>query len=495
MNSLNGLNQINEELSTKKETSTEIEVQDIALTELNFKNFFVKYQSDNFKYCPELGGWYIWNGKYWQHDDGEVYITDKVESMLELVMLKAQTEENNKLYAKVLGFQTNQKFNSIISMAKKNKDTRVSPSIFDNNPYLLNCNNGTVDLKTGILHPFNKKQFITKIVNTDYKPHSISEIWDNFISKLMCNKKEEIDFLQKALGYCITGSQHEKCFFMFVGETNTGKTTLVECIKDLLGEQYATVLDADDIVKKQHDNSSYNLATLQGKRFVSVSELEEGQRLSVGLMKKLTGSDTITVRQIYCPSYKLNSQAKIIIYTNEMPAMSDYSGAIWDRLMPLRFDYQFKGSERDKNFKDKLINERPAILKWLVDGAVKMLKDGLAKTKEMQEDCDTYQSENDVIGKFIEEFCEVGKDYEFNFMELQKSINKMAKDVQTMKRVTTNTLTTYLNSRGFVYKRTEHKRYWTGLKIKANYYQNYQNQTKNYQDYAVKDTEDFSNFL
>jgi putative DNA primase/helicase len=264
----------------------------------------------------------------------------------------------------------------MIDLAKTETGIPIKPSRLDADPWLLNCTNGTLDLRTGTLHAHNRKHLCTKLVPVDYDPAATCPLWDKFLNRIMGNNAVTTEFLQRLIGYSLTGSIEEQVMFIAYGLDQNGKTTLFEIICTLFGD-YARTADASLLLLKRGDGPRYDVARLEGARLVLTSEITASGQLDEALVKLMTGGDKITARRLYCEEEEYYSTYKIVLRTNHMPRISGVDHAIWRRLKPIPFNETIPEKEQDKKLGQKLLAELPGILAWAVRGCLDWQKNGL----------------------------------------------------------------------------------------------------------------------
>jgi putative DNA primase/helicase len=251
-------------------------------------------------------------------------------------------------------------------------DLVVSPKELDTDPMLLNVENGTVDLRTGSLRPHLLEDLITKLAPVEFDPKAKAPRFLKFLLKQALVDDELIAFVQRFLGYSLTGWTEERTLAVLYGVGKNGKSTLVELFQDLLGD-YAGVANPNTIMHQRYGDSTaqYQLAELVGKRFVSVSETKRGVELEEATVKQITGSDTISARAPYGKPFSYRPQFKIWLSTNHKPEIPDGSEAIWDRIRLIPFTQRFEdGKGADPKLPAKLREELPGVLAWAVKGCV-----------------------------------------------------------------------------------------------------------------------------
>jgi putative DNA primase/helicase len=309
---------------------------------------------------------------------------------------------------------------SMIHLTKK-KVRQASASDFDQDPWTLNTENGTVDLRTGTLRPHRPEDLLSKMIPLRYDQHAECPQFMAFLFRIMgshpdasegdnINAEQMVSYLQKAFGCAATGKP-EKLLFVLYGEGNNGKTTLLEVIRDALGDkEYAGQVQVDSLMIRPKEAVSSNavntdLADLQGCRFVSSSEVEQGQRLSLSRVKYLTGLGQIKARRLRENMITFQPTYKLFLDCNHRPVITDPNDAIWNRVKCIPFKIQIPKDEIDKDLPTKLRTELPGILFWIVEGAVLYHREGLGDPPDVTAATEQYRQESDRLKEFFEDRC------------------------------------------------------------------------------------------
>ncbi len=353
--------------------------------------------------------WYYFTGKKWQRD-----FTGEVEKLIDLQLQQLKQEagyyENDemkrKAFAKHVKYSRSNKGKVAL---KKEAAHQVSilPGAFDGNPWQLNCQNGVLDLRSGDLQEHDSTQLLSKITNTEYSDNFQCPQWLAFLHQIFDNDQEMICYIQKALGYSLSGSTEEQCMFFCVGNGRNGKSTFLDIISDILGD-YACNMQPETLMVKQYNNgANSDIARLRGARFVTSVEPNEGTRLNEGLIKQLTGGDRVTARFQYGHEFEYVPEFKIWMGTNHKPIIRGTDLGIWRRMHLIPFQVQIPEDQVDKNLKEKLRQEYSAILNWILEGCLLWQQEGLTMPKAVKQAVNEYKSDMDIIQAFIEECCEV----------------------------------------------------------------------------------------
>lgn len=372
-----------------------------------------------FKYDVTSNSWIYFNKKYWVYDKSSIQVSrlmkvikdalDKYSKSPDLYMLNAsqgsiKSIEDFQKQIKRLGSRRVRE--SIIQDAQCECPT--DKNLFDTDKYLLNCINGTLNLKTFELYNHKASDLITKITCVEYKPGVKSDLWEKFIFDIMEGNLEKIKYLQKCMGYALTGDTScETIFILYGATTRNGKSTLIETIMYMLGytKGYAAQANPESLALKNRDSGTANgdIARLDGVRFLNVSETTKKMVLDVALIKSLTGRDTITARHLYEKEFQFTPVFKLFMNTNYLPRITDPTIFSSGRINVIRFNRHFEENEQDKTLKDKLRepSNLSGILNWCLEGLDLYYKEGLEPPQIIKDETLKYKEDNDNIGNFI----------------------------------------------------------------------------------------------
>ena len=364
------------------------------------------------RYCYPEKRWYYYDSRRWCEDRTGVVrsmVDDVVEAMrgdldayLDAMGGNLDTEELEKNYMKHLKKSRSQSSKTAM-LAEAEHLSPVLPEDFDRHDYALNTPSGVVDLTNGEILPHDLEQMLTKISLAEFTDRTDCPTWERFLDEIFDGRTELIRFVQKAVGYSLTGSTDEQCMFFCVGDGQNGKSTFMETLADVLGD-YAANVQAKTLLSKGTSNDiSSDIARLKGPRFVTCAEPNEGARLDEGLIKQLTGGDRVTARRLYADEMEFVPQFKIWMGTNHKPIIRGRDYGIWRRLRIIPFDVKIPQDKIDRRLKYKLRAEYPGILHWAVDGCLAWQREGLAMPQEVENALQDYKNEMDVLSAFLSE--------------------------------------------------------------------------------------------
>lgn len=310
------------------------------------------------------------------------------------------SSERKKTAAHAMRSESVRALKAMIEMAQSEIVLKAEPREFDADPWLLNVVNGTVDLRSGELLPHNPDYRITKVAGCAYDQHASCPTWLSHLYRIMSGDEESIAFLQRLLGYCLTGITTEQVVSVWYGTGANGKSVTEEAVRGVLGD-YATGSDFRTFMVARQDGPRNDLARLAGARFVTASESSADQQLNEALIKQATGGEPLTVRFLHQEHFEYVPQFKLALLTNHKPEIRGTDSGIWRRIRLIPFTVTIPPAEQDKELAEKLRAELPGILKWMVVGCLAWQREGLDPPQSICEATAAYRSEMDVIGTFL----------------------------------------------------------------------------------------------
>jgi putative DNA primase/helicase len=380
----------------------------------NSARLVIKF-GDVIRYIPEHEAWVVWTGQVWARDTGPRLAQMLHETNMEYEAA-AKDLPKGRRKAALKWVETSQggtHRREAIAGARDMPGVQQSRDAFNIDPFLLNCSNGTLNLHTGELQPHNRADFLTRQLRIPYDPDATAPRWDAFLLRIMGQSRELIDFLQRAVGYSLTGDIREHCLFLLHGSGRNGKTVFLETIAAMLGPyadaaEFATFLYHG--VKPDADARN-GFAKLAGLRYVTADESSSGGgRFDEGALKMVTGGGRIVSRHIYENEFTFTPQFKLWFATNDKPEIRDSGDAIWQRVRLIPFLVQIPLEERDLTLADTLIaDELPGVLRWAVEGCALWFEYGLAPSEIMERAVTEYREDSDALGPFVEDYGETGE--------------------------------------------------------------------------------------
>jgi putative DNA primase/helicase len=383
-------------------------LRDTIGTDLTNAERFAALHGDRARYVPSWG-WLTWDGRHWRRDVTEEICRLTIETVKEIYSEAAKADNSSRRQALAdwaKRSESRQRLEAIISLG--GPLCAAHPDQFDTDPWLFNLLNGTLDLRTGELLEHRLNDFITKLALVEYDPEALAPTWDAFLNRIFAGNQNLICFVQKALGYGLTGDTGEQCLFILWGAGANGKSTLVNAIHAILGD-YALATPPETLLSKRQDCIPNDVARLRGARFVTAIESAEGRRLNEPLIKAFAGGDRIIARFLHREYFEFLPTFKIFIATNHKPVIRGTDHAIWRRIRLIPFTETIPEEEQDRSLPQRLIAEAPGILNWLIKGCLAWQQEGLGMPDEVKMATESYRSEMDTMAAFFADRCMISE--------------------------------------------------------------------------------------
>jgi len=415
--------------------SAETATSGILLTDMGNATRFALAHSNQVKYTQNLG-WLVWVGTHWAQDetgapmrlarqtaaaifDEAARHSERAKSCIEEMKLvsaddrdaldKLTAEKNKaeglagKAVAWAMKSQSRARLSAMIDLGESERAIVRFTSHFDRDSWLFNCANGTLDLQTGKLSDHDPAQLLTHCSPVDYDPGATCPTWERFLLEIFDDDQMLVDYVQKAIGYSLTGGTREQCLFFMHGCGANGKSTFAQAIFGEVMGDYHCKSAVDTILQRQNTYIPNDVARLRGARAVVVSEVPEGRRLNESLVKDLTGGDPITARFLHQEFFEFTPSFKLWMYGNHKPVIRGTDLGIWRRMRLIPFGVTFAEADQDRTLPDKLRAERAGILAWAVRGCQLWQADGLTSPKAVKDATSEYREGMDVVGQFLGE--------------------------------------------------------------------------------------------
>lgn len=358
------------------------------------------------RYCAAWESWLAWDGRRWTVDDDDE-VRRRAKSTVRAILNEAGTitdDHRRKAHAAfAFASESSARITAMIHEAKSEAGVPVKHQDLDADPWLLNCLNGTLDLRTGKLQPHRRSDLITKLCPVEYRPDATCPLWNSTLRLFFAEDQELIHYWQRLCGYFLSGVVRDHILPVCYGVGSNGKSTMLETQMAVMGEDYAMKAPSGFLMSKHQESHPCDKADLFGKRLVVAIETEEGRRLDESLIKELTGGDTVRARRMRENFWQFRPTHKVALATNHRPTVRGTDNGIWRRLRLVPFAVKMEGDKADTNMGEKLRAEYPGILAWAVRGCLAWQKEGVVEPACVAEATADYRSEQDVFGSFMEE--------------------------------------------------------------------------------------------
>jgi len=425
-------------------------------TDLGNAKRLVHHHGENIRYSPESKLWLVWNGKRWEKD-----ITGGIDRKAKQTVISIASEGYSQDILKhAMQSQAAGRIKNMMTLAKTEEGIPVSTKDLDSDKWLLNCQNGTIDLRTGRLMDYRKEDLITKMIPVNYDPDAVCPRFKAFLNQIMNGNKNLIGFLQRAFGYSLTGDISEQCIFFAYGTGANGKSTLFEVLRFLFAE-YAQQTDFNTFLQNKNASMTNDLARLKGARFVTAVETEAGKRLSEVIVKQISGGEPITARFLYGEYFEFVPTFKVFWAANHRPDVFGTDNGIWRRIHLIPFDVTITEDQRDTRLPEKLRNELSGILTWCVKGCLEWRKNGLNPPDEVKYATNEYRKEQDSLENFIEECCKLDDNCTIQKSILYETYKKWSEE----KSISKKAFGTKMKEKGYTDKKSGNW-IWSGITLK-----------------------------
>lgn len=389
-------------------------------------------------YCEPLGGWLVWDGKRWQPnavgqvqrmahqvarnlyaEAGKLYARAETETDQEKRKATVASAESAGKHAAATESATRQR--AMLDLAWALEGVAVLPDAWDADPWLLNVNNGTVDLRTGELRPHDRADMLTKLAPVDYDPSADAPTWRAHLERFL----PEADVrrqVQRTLGVALVGDVLEEALDIWHGTGANGKTTTERAIESILGE-YAQNAAPNLLIASRYDNHPTELADLRGSRLVFDAEIGDARTLDEAKVKKLTGGEPITARFMRQDFFRFARTFSLVMLVNHLPNISGADDGIWRRirLIPWRVRIPEAEQRPQSEIVPALVAEGPGILRWMLEGLADWQRQPRWTADAVTEATESYKAEQDRLGAFLADCCEMGPHYTASVAELYEA--------------------------------------------------------------------------
>jgi len=435
-------------------------------TDLGNARRFVRQHGEKLRYCKPWGKWLVWTGVRWEEDRTGIVLRLARETVANIYIEAAHATEHKMLATHAMKSESEARLKAMVSLAESEPGIPVLPEQLDADPWLLNVLNGTIDLRTGELLPHRRENYITKLAPVDYDAEAPCPLWLGFLNRIFDARQSLIDYVQAAVGYSASGSTREQCWFLGYGRGQNGKSTFRETVKAALGD-YAAVTETRTFLQERYEGVRNDLARLPGVRYLTCMETESGKKLSEGLVKLVTGGDTISARFLFHEPFEFKPIFKLWLSANHKPRITGTDYATWRRIRLLDFGVTIPEEERDPDLQDKLRAELPGILAWAVQGCLDWQQHGLPTPEDVTQATEDYRAEQDAVGGFIGECCQQNPGAYVTATAIYKAYEEWCK-ASGEKPLRKTDFGAYLAEKGYIADR-KYKlgRFWQGLQLQG----------------------------
>jgi len=399
-------------------------------TDTGNAELFASRYSGRLKYDHQRKKWFLWKEQWWEADcDGEVYRLGKEVARCRYVdAIGIENLDERKDESKwAIASESRQRIESMLSLARAERQIADSGNHWDKDPFLLGVANGIVDLKTGLRREGRQQDRVTLHSDVEFKPGATCPRFEQFLKEIFTNNADLIDFIRRAVGYSISGVTKEQVLFLLYGAGANGKGVFTNTILKVFGH-YSYNMPFSTFERNARTAIPNDLAALAGRRFIVSSETNDGTCLNEARVKALVHGDPVTARHLYGEFFTFTPQAKFWLAVNHRPRVFDDSLGFWRSVLLVPCERQFIGSDADKNLQEALLDEAPGILAWTVHGCLEWQKRGLDPPESVRIATEEYRRESDPLGEFLACKCTLGEEYSVKAAKFYKVYKDWAEE-------------------------------------------------------------------
>lgn len=440
------------------------------LTDWGNAQRLVAQHGRDLKYCYDWGKWLIWDNKRWAVDNTGAAMRRAKATVRSIFTEISRAEDDKQQKAiKQWAFESERawRLEAMLKLAQSEPGIAITPDQLDRDIWLLNCENGVLDLRTGELREHDRGQLITKLAPVKYLADAACPTWERFLETILPDEDVR-DFVQRAAGYSLTGSVAERVLLVLWGGGRNGKSTLLSTLISTLGD-YAMMTPKETFVARRDDTIPNDVARLKGARMVAASESEEEHHLAEGLVKQMTGNEPISARFMRGEWFDFMPQFTPWFGTNHRPNIRGTDKAVWDRIRLIPFTVRIPDEDVDQDLPTKLRAELPGILAWAVRGCLlwQTVDLSLGNTPPaVRQATDEYRSDMDLLAGFLDECCTLGETELARSNEIYVAYSDWSK-ANNEKPRSARWLAQQLGERGFDRGRDKQSRFWIGISVSA----------------------------
>jgi len=376
-------------------------------------------------------------------------------------------ERGKKMISQAITAHNLPRIQAMLRLAISEPDMAVTDRELDTNPYQLGVLNGVVNLKTGEHIDNQPHYYITRYCNANFEDDAVCPNWIRFLYQIFEEDEATIESVQLLLGYTLTGLVTEEIAVICYGVGSNGKSVFGNVINQILGG-YSTTAASTVLTTRRSDDASprNDLAALAGARYVSINELQAGDRLDEQVVKMIAGREPISARFLHKEFFEYMPTFTAWLRTNHKPIVTGEDDGIWRRLVLLRFNRKFSDGEKDPNLEEKLLAESQGILQWMLEGARKYFADGLRLSPRILHEHAKYRTESDLLGEFLADVMQADANAKINQNTAYEAWTNWCK-LNGFRLSTKKSFTQRLAERGFPDGKSGSNRFYVGLKLQV----------------------------
>lgn len=435
-------------------------------TELGYAHRFVEVFGDQLRFVATWSvghQWLVWDGQRWAADttgQAKRWMKTIARTVTNEALAIADDQARKQALREAKRGESNSAVMGALALAAIDARVVVDHQDLDADPWLLNCTNGTLDLRTGHLRPHQPEDLLTKLARAQYAPAAVGQVFDEFLTRVQPDDQLRA-FLARLLGHALIGQLIEHVLPIFWGDGANGKSTLLDAVIAALGD-YGGTAAPGLLTARNFDAHPTEIADLFGLRLARIDETDENRRLAEGTVKRLTGDRLLKARRMRENFWEFDASHTFVMLTNHKPLVAGTDEGIWRRLRLVPFSVVIPEDERDEHLPERLGSELDAILAWLVAGCTRWQTEGLAEPAAVVEATAAYRAESDAIGRFLTERCFTAQVAKVQSSALYQAWSRWCIG-EGLEAGTNKAFTTALQNRGYDSTKSDGRMVWQGL--------------------------------
>lgn len=397
------------------------DLQDTPLTDAGNAEAFARAHAGAVRYDHSRRAWLLWRPPVWRPDqDGEItrLFLDNLRERQRLAMDIPDDHRRREIVQHLLASESHYRVTSALNLARAIKPLAMSGQEFDRHPDLLVVTNGVINLTTGAFREGRPDDYLTQQAGMAYDPAARAPRWEAFIAEVFGGDPDLAAFVQRAVGYSLTGWTKEQVFFFLYGEGWNGKSTFLGTLRQALGDYAVNASFATfESATRPANGATPDLMALRGARLVTASESKSVAKLNEAVLKVMAGEDPITGRALYQDTQTYQPTFKVWLAANNLPRVDDITDGFWRKVILVPFTQSFKG-RADKDLGRKLAGELSGILNWAIAGCLAWQREGLNPPQRCLDAVEAWRADNDPLHDFLTEACVFGPRCEVKVSDL-----------------------------------------------------------------------------
>jgi putative DNA primase/helicase len=403
----------------------EADALDAQATDLWMSKQIVKLFKREFLYDHSVKAWRKWRAGSWG-TCGRAEHIERVKALAAILMGEAtrqlqadaasnsHSERTKKLMACAMRAQSATGIEAALRLAQSSPELAIGAEDFDRDPDLFNTPNGVIHLPSGELREHDPSLMVCRQSPIEYDLDATCPQFEKFMLEISCDDPDWVGYMQRVMGYALSGHVNEEKLFFWLGNGANGKSVLGNLFRHVLGS-YGGVAPAAFLMLKRSGDSNGptpDIANLAGRRMVAANEVEEGSCMSGQTLKTAVSTEAITARHLHSPPFTFLPTHKLFIRGNHRPIIKDNDEGIWRRIDLIPFDLNVPVEQRDQGLEARLMGEAPGILAWMVRGFQAWQREGLRPARRVRDASLAYRNESDILAQWVSDCCETGSEFQ-----------------------------------------------------------------------------------